>query len=133
MLSSGDIPPDLRVALAWWGCKFELRKPVRRASDLILHLGALVDGLSESDDLWTFFPADVPIAPLVRIASANRPVQANQEGWWFDALMGRVDHPDIQHVAALSPAASRVRKSLEGSAMEASTAAGLGNKDLGQP
>ncbi|MBL8277364.1 MAG: RNA-directed DNA polymerase [Pelomonas sp.] len=114
LLSSGDVPPDLRVALAWWGCKFDLRKPVRRASDLIIHLGALVDGLPESDDLWTFFPADAPIAPLVRIASANRPTQANQEGWWFDALMGRLDRPDIQQVAALSPAASRVRTSLEG-------------------
>lgn len=115
LLTGHDVPPDLRVALVWWGCKFDLRKPVRRASDLILHLGALVEGLPESDDLWTFFPADAPIAPLLRIASANRPTQANQEGWWFDALMGRIDHPDIRHVAALSPAASRVRKSLQGS------------------
>lgn len=114
LLSSNDVPPDLRVALAWWGCKFDLRKPVRRASDLIIHLGTLVEGLPESDDLWTFFPADVPIATLLRIASAPRPTQANQEGWWFDALMGRPDRPDIQQVTARSPAASRVRASLEG-------------------
>lgn len=115
LLSSDDVAPDLRVALAWWGCKFDLRKPVRRASDLIFHLGTLVDGLPESDDLWTFFPADAPIAPLARIASATRSIQANQEGWWFDALMGRLDLPDIQRVTALSPAASRVRTLLDGS------------------
>lgn len=116
LLTSDNVSPDLRVALAWWGCKFDLRKPVRRASDLIIHLGTLIDGLPESDDLWTFFPADAPIAPLVRITSATRLTQAKQEGWWFDALLGRLDRPDIQQVAALSPAASRVRASLEGSA-----------------
>ncbi len=115
LLTSHDVPPELRVALAWWGCKFDLRKPVRRASDLIIHLGTLVDGLPESDDLWTFFPADAPIAPLLRIASATKPTQANQEGWWFDALMGRLNHPEILQVTALSPSASRVRASLEGS------------------
>jgi len=115
LLGTDEVAPDLRVALAWWGCKFDLRKPVRRASDLIQHLGTLVEGLPESDDLWTFFPADAPIAPLARIASASRPIQANQEGWWFDALLGRLDRPDIQHVTALLPTASRVRTSLEGS------------------
>lgn len=115
LLSSHEVSPDLRVALTWWGCKFDLRKPLRRASDLIIHLGALVEGIPESDDLWTFFPVDAPIAPLLRIASANRAAQTNQQGWWFDALMGRVDHPDIQNVVALSTAASRVRTSLEGS------------------
>ncbi|WP_306555658.1 RNA-directed DNA polymerase [Acidovorax sp.] len=115
LLSTDSVAPDLRVALAWWGCKFDLRKPVRRASDLIFHLGTLVDGLPESDDLWTFFPADAPIAPLVRIASATRPIQANLEGWWFDALMDRLDRPDIQHLTAISSAASRVRASLVGS------------------
>lgn len=115
LLSTDGVAPDLRVALAWWGCKFDLRKPVRRASELILHLGALVDDLPESDDLWTFFPADAPIAPLARIASATRPVQANLEGWWFDALMDRLDRPDIQRATDLSPAASRVRTSLVGS------------------
>lgn len=115
LLTSDDVPPNLRVALAWWGCKFDLRKPVRRASDLIIHLGAQVDGLPESDDLWTFFPADAPIAPLERIASKTRPTQVRQEGWWFDALMGRLDRPEIRRVTALSPAASRVQTSLEGS------------------
>jgi len=113
LLTSHEVPPELRVALAWWGCKFDLRKPVRRASDLIIHLGTVVDGLPESDDLWTFFPADAPIAPLLRIASVTKPTQAKQEGWWFDALMGRVDHPEILQVTALSPAASRVRASLK--------------------
>ncbi|WP_374005637.1 RNA-directed DNA polymerase [Delftia lacustris] len=115
LLSAENVAPDLRVALAWWGCKFDLRKPIRRASDLILHLGALVDGLPESDDLWNFFPADAPIAPLVRIASATRSTQVNQEGWWLDALMDRLDWPGIQQVTTLSPAASRVRASLSGS------------------
>lgn len=114
LLTSHDVAPDLRVALAWWGCKFDLRKPMRQASDLIIHLGTLVESLPESDDLWTFFPADAPIATLVRIASATRSAQANQEGWWFDALMGRLERPDIQQVVALSPIASRVRSSLEG-------------------
>lgn len=115
LLSNDAVAPDQRVALAWWGCKLDLRKPVRRASDLIRHLGTLVDGLPESDDLWTFFPADAPVAPLARIASATRPIQANQEGWWFDALMGRLDRPDIQLATAHSSAASRVRASLAGS------------------
>ncbi|MCY1222364.1 hypothetical protein D9M72_344540 [compost metagenome] len=115
LLSSDDISPDLRVSFAWWGCKFDLRKPVRRASDLIIHLGACVEDLPESDDFWTFFPADAPTAPMVRIASVTRPTQANQEGWWFDALMGRLDRPDLEQVAALSPAASRVWTSLKGS------------------
>lgn len=113
LLTAPDASPNLRVALAWWGCKFDLRKPVRRASDLIIHLGSLVDGLAESDDLWTFFPADAPIAPLFRIAKTNRSIQSNREGWWFDAFMGRLDSPDIQKIATLSPAASRVRTSLE--------------------
>lgn len=115
LLSSDAVAPDLRVALAWWGCKFDLREPVRRASDQILHLGTLVADLPESDKLWTFFPADVPIKPLTRIASETRPIQANQEGWWFDALMGRLDRLDIQHATATSPAASRVRTLLDGS------------------
>ncbi|WP_269631219.1 RNA-directed DNA polymerase [Pelomonas sp. BJYL3] len=115
LLSNDDVTPDQRVALAWWGCKFDLRKPIRRASDLILHLGTLVNGLPESDDLWTFFPADAPMAPLARIASSARPKQANQEGWWLDALMGRFDRPEVQRVCALSPAASRVQKALDGS------------------
>lgn len=115
LLSSDDVSPDLRVAFAWWGCKFDLRKPVRRATDLIIHLGNCIAELPESDDFWTFFPADAPTAPLVRIASGTRPIQANQEGWWFDALMGRLDRPDLQQVATLSPAASRVRTSLQGS------------------
>lgn len=109
LLSDDGAPPDLRVALAWWGCKFDLRKPVHQASDLILHLGTLVDDLPESDDLWTFFPADAPIASLARIASSTRQVQANHEGWWFDALMERSDRPDIQDSIRPSPAASRVR------------------------
>lgn len=113
LLTSHSVAPDLRVALAWWGCKFDLRRPVRRASDLIIHLGTLIENLPESDDLWTFFPADVPIEALVRMASATRSTQANREGWWFDALMGRLNLPDIQQVVALSPAASRIRKSLE--------------------
>ncbi|WP_143707478.1 hypothetical protein [Uliginosibacterium sp. TH139] len=112
LLTSNDVPPDLRVVHAWWGCKFDLRKPIRRASDLIIHLGALVEDLAESDDLWTFFPADAPVASLARIASANKSAQANQEGWWFDALMGRVNYQDIQQAADPSSAASRVRKSL---------------------
>lgn len=115
LLSSDDISPELRVAFAWWGCKFDLRKPVRRATDLIIHLGTYVENLPESDDFWTFFPADAPTPPLVRIASGPRPTQANQEGWWFDALMGRFGRPNLQQLAALSPAASRVLTSLEGS------------------
>jgi len=115
LLSSDDVSPDLRVAFAWWGCKFDLRKPVRRATDLIIHLGTCVEDLPESDDFWTFFPADAPTGALTRIASGTRPTQANQEGWWFDALMGRLDQPDLQEVATLSPAASRVWTSLEGS------------------
>lgn len=115
LLCSDNVEPDIRVALAWWGCKFDLRKPVRRASDLIVHLGNLVDDLPESDDLWTFFPADAPIKPLTRIASAPRPTQTNQEGWWFDALMDRTAHPNIQRLGELSPAASRVLAMLEGS------------------
>jgi len=115
LLASGNMPPNLRVALAWWGCKFDLSKPVRRASDLIIHLGTLVEGLPESDDLWTFFPADAPIAPLERIASATGATQAKRDGWWFDALMGRYDRPDIQQVAALLPAANRIQTSLSGS------------------
>lgn len=115
LLTSDDVSADLRVALAWWGCKFDLRKPVRRASDLIIHLGTLVEGLSESNDLWTFFPADAPIAPLERIASATGRTQTKWDGWWFEALMGRLDRTDIQQVAALSPAADRVRRSLSGS------------------
>lgn len=115
LLSTDNVAPDLRVALAWWGCKFDLRKPVRRASDLILHLGTIVADLPESDDLWTFFPADAPLAPLARFASATRPIQANLEGWWFDALMDRLDGPDIQHLTALSPTASRVQTLLDGS------------------
>lgn len=115
LLASGNMPSDLRVALAWWGCKFDLGKPVRRASDLIIHLGTLVEGIPESDDLWTFFPADAPIAPLERIASATGATQAKRDGWWFDALMGRYDRPDIQQVAARLPAANRIRISLSGS------------------
>lgn len=114
LLSTDEVAPDLRVALAWWGCKFDLRKPVRRASALILHLGRLVESLPESDDLWTFFPADAPMAPLERIASATRPIQAAQEGWWFDALMDRLDRPETQHLTEISPAASRVRAALVG-------------------
>lgn len=114
-LRGNGVPPDLRVALAWWGCKFELDKPVRRASDLIIHLGTLVEGLPESDNLWTFFPADAPISSLTRIASTTGPTQANQDGWWFDALMERVEHSDVQKVVALSPAACRVRTLIEGS------------------
>lgn len=117
LLSSDDVAPDLRVALAWWGCKFDLRKPVRRASELILHLGTLVDDLPESDDLWTFFPADAPIAPLARIASSTRPAKTRQEGWWFDALMGRLNRSDIQQATTHSPAASRVRALLDGTDM----------------
>lgn len=113
LLTSREVLPELRVALAWWGCKFDLRTPVRRASALIIHLGSLVDDLPESDDLWTFFPADAPIAPLLRIASATKATQANQEGWWFDALMDRLHRPEILQVTSLSPAASRVRLSLE--------------------
>lgn len=115
LLSSDVLSPDQRVALAWWGCKFDLRKPVRRATDLIIHLGTYVEDLPESDDFWTFFPADAPTAALTRIASGTRSAQANQEGWWFDALMGRLDRSDLQEVATLSPAASRVWTSLEGS------------------
>nr|WP_157773889.1 RNA-directed DNA polymerase [Variovorax paradoxus] len=115
LLSSDVFSPDQRVALAWWGCKFDLRKPVRRATGLIIHLGTYVEDLPESDDFWTFFPADAPAAALTRIASGTRSAQANQEGWWFDALMGRLDKPDLQEVATLSPAASRVWTSLEGS------------------
>lgn len=118
LLSNDSEAPDLRVALAWWGCKFDLRKPVRRASDFILHLGTLVAGLPESDDLWTFFPADAPIELLTRFASATRPTQENLEGWWFDALMGRIARLDIQRATAHSPAASRVRRALDGSKSE---------------
>ncbi|QIM50300.1 hypothetical protein G9Q38_14680 [Pusillimonas sp. DMV24BSW_D] len=118
LLTSNEVPPDLRVALAWWGCKFDLRKPVRRASDLIIHLGTLIDKLPESDDLWTFFPADAPVAPLERIASATRSIKADQEGWWFDALMQRLDRPRIQNIATLSPVGSKVRQLLDGSATE---------------
>lgn len=113
LLTHHDVPPELRVALAWWGCKFDLNKPVRRATELIMHLGTLVEALPESDDLWTFFPADAPIAPLLRIASAPRPAQANQEGWWFDALMGRLEQPEMLQVTTLSSAATRVEASLE--------------------
>lgn len=113
LLTGHEVLPDLRVALAWWGCKFDLRKPVRRASELIIHLGTLVEALPESDDLWTFFPADAPITPLVRIASATKSTQMKQEGWWFDAMMGRLDYRDMEQVATLSPEASRVWKSFE--------------------
>lgn len=108
LLTDPAVNPSYQVALAWWGSKFELNKPVRRASHLTLHLGNLIQEIPESDDFWTFFPADAPSQVLLRLATAPKAVQASREGWWFDALLGRSHKPYIDDVVAHSSSARRI-------------------------
>jgi len=104
--------PEYRVALAWWGSKFELRKPIRRASDLIVHLGGLVQALPDSDDFWSFFPTDAPAEVLIRLAANQKTARSQRmrEGWWFDALHSRLKNAEIREVLELSAPARRVEK-----------------------
>lgn len=97
VMSSGESSPDNRVALAWWGAKFELRRPLHRAPPLVVALGQLVQELPESDDLWSFFPCDAPPAVLARLADEQRlkPDPGGRDGWWLDALHGRTDRRQL--------------------------------------
>lgn len=108
LLTHPGLPPSYRAAFAWWGSRFELRNPVRRATKQILHLGSLIQELQESDDFWTFFPADAPSEVLMRAAAATPAEQSEQEGWWFDALLNRGTQQGIQQVIGASPSARRV-------------------------
>lgn len=112
LLTHANSPPSLRVAFAWWGCKFELNKPVRRAPRLVMQLGSLIRELRESDDFWAFFPADAPEEALMRAASAPMLEQASREGWWFDALLNRWQQQSIQQAISPSRSALRVAKCL---------------------
>jgi hypothetical protein len=113
-LADKELSPQGRVALAWWGSKFELRTPVRRAPPLASQLGALVQDLPESDQFWQFFPADAPTTVLRRIATLRKEEQPAiaQEGWWFDALHERAGVNELQEYLSESNAASRAQRIL---------------------
>lgn len=110
LLISRDITPIYRVALAWWGARFEMRQPIRKASDLIVHLGSTIQELPESDAFWIFFPGDAPVISMERVVAQKG---QNMEGWWFDALNGRTLTNELQHVVENSVIASRVQERLD--------------------
>lgn len=110
LLISRDVAPTYRVALAWWGARFEMRQPIRKASDLIVHLGSTIQELPESDAFWVFFPEDAPTISMKRMVAQRA---QNREGWWFDALNGRAPTNELQHIVENSVVASRVQESLD--------------------
>ncbi|MDN5536123.1 RNA-directed DNA polymerase [Comamonas sp.] len=114
LLSSGEAAPGYRVALAWWGSKFELRSPVRRAPPLISHLGSLIQELPAADDLWSFFPEDAPLVVLARIAKNTRAkyTYSDMDGWWVDALRREPKQENIEQLIAKVSPAARIRNAL---------------------
>ena len=112
LLTHPEVPPNYRAAFAWWGARFELRKPLRRATKQIQQLGSLIQDLHESDDFWAFFPADAPSEVLMRAAAGIPREQSAREGWWYDALQDRSNQLDIQQAICTSASARRVLQSL---------------------
>jgi hypothetical protein len=113
-MSSGELAPSTRVALAWWGAKFELRRPLRSAPPLVIALGKLVQELPESDDLWSFFPSDAPPSVLRRLADGQQstPRPSERDGWWFDALHGRAEWRELPADLDVSPRAARAWRAM---------------------
>ena len=113
-VSSGESTSATRVALAWWGSKFELRQPLRRAPPLVIALGRLVQELPESDDLWSFFPSEAPLSVLRRLADRQRstPGPSRRDGWWFDALHARAEWRQLPADLKVPPRVARAWRAM---------------------